>query len=89
MPPIGGIRVNAPRNDVAPLKTITYRATKTKGTLIVITNCVVFTYLASILSRRAGADHVIGELKQMIMITILFLKFDQVFESQCILFCDR
>jgi hypothetical protein len=28
---------NAPRNDVAPLKTITYRAIKTTGTLIVIT----------------------------------------------------
>ncbi len=27
---------NAPRNDVAPLKTITYRAIKTTGTLIVI-----------------------------------------------------
>ncbi len=26
---------NAPRNDVAPLKTITYRAIKTTGTLIV------------------------------------------------------
>ncbi len=26
---------NAPRNDVAPLKTITYRAIKTAGTLIV------------------------------------------------------
>jgi hypothetical protein len=28
---------NAPRNDVAILKTITYRAIKTTGTLIVIT----------------------------------------------------
>jgi hypothetical protein len=28
---------NAPRNDVAPLKIITYRAIKTTGTLIVIT----------------------------------------------------
>jgi hypothetical protein len=27
---------NAPRNDVAPLKTITYRAIKTTGPLIVI-----------------------------------------------------
>ncbi len=27
---------NAPRNDVVPLKTITYRAIKTTGTLIVI-----------------------------------------------------
>jgi hypothetical protein len=27
---------NAPRNDVAPLKTIMYRAIKTTGTLIVI-----------------------------------------------------
>ncbi len=81
--------LNAPHNVVAPLKTIMYRAIKTKGTLIVIINCVVFTYPASILSRRAGADHVIGELKQIITITILFMKFDQVFESQCILFCDR
>ncbi len=30
---------NAPRNDVAPLKTITYRAIKTTGTLIVMTVC--------------------------------------------------
>ncbi len=29
---------NAPRNDVAPLKTITYRAIKTTGTLIVNVN---------------------------------------------------
>ncbi len=29
---------NAPRNDVAPLKTITYRAIKTTGTIIVITH---------------------------------------------------
>jgi hypothetical protein len=28
---------NAPRNDVAPIKTIMYRAIKTTGTLIVIT----------------------------------------------------
>ncbi len=34
---------NAPRNDVAPLKTITYRAIKTTGTLIVIT---IFTYIS-------------------------------------------
>ncbi len=32
----GPIPSNAPRNDVAPLKTITYRAIKTTGTLIVI-----------------------------------------------------
>ncbi len=31
-----GLPPNAPRNDVAPLKTITYRAIKTTGTLIVI-----------------------------------------------------
>ncbi len=31
----GPTRSNAPRNDVAPLKTITYRAIKTTGTLIV------------------------------------------------------
>ncbi len=30
-------RANAPRNDVARLKTITYRAIKTTGTFIVIT----------------------------------------------------
>jgi hypothetical protein len=29
---------NAPRNDVAPLKIITYRAIKTTGTLIVISS---------------------------------------------------
>ncbi len=29
---------NAPRDDVAPLKTITYRAIKTTGTLTVIIN---------------------------------------------------
>jgi hypothetical protein len=34
----GPILSNAPRNDVAPLKTITYRAIKTTGTLIVINN---------------------------------------------------
>ena len=38
---------NAPRNDVAPLKTITYRAIKTTGTLIVITLILItnFWYL--------------------------------------------
>ncbi len=33
---------NDPHNDVAPLKTITYRAIKTTGTLIVITRPVGF-----------------------------------------------
>ncbi len=32
---VGPENLNAPRNDVAPLKTITYRAIKTTGTLIV------------------------------------------------------
>jgi hypothetical protein len=36
---------NAPRNDVAPLKTIVYRAKKTTGTLIVI---LIFTIMLTL-----------------------------------------
>jgi hypothetical protein len=36
---LGHTLSNAPHNDVAPLKIITYRAIKTTGTLIVIKNC--------------------------------------------------
>ncbi len=34
--PFGPKKVNAPHNDVAPLKIITYRAIKTTGTLVVL-----------------------------------------------------
>ncbi len=39
---------NAPRNDVAPLKTITYRARKTTGTLLTI-NVPLFKKLRDII----------------------------------------
>jgi hypothetical protein len=41
---------NAPRNDVAPLKTITYRAIKTTGTLIVKNN-FIFEHIVIKLSK--------------------------------------
>jgi hypothetical protein len=40
-----GAPSNAPSNDVAPLKTITYRAIKTTGTLIVHFGIIIL-YLA-------------------------------------------
>ncbi len=43
----GATPSNAPRNDVAPLKTITYRAIKTTGTLTVILP-TLFTFFPSI-----------------------------------------
>ncbi len=63
----GSTPSNAPRNDVAPLKTITYRAIKTTGTLIVITRPnefhssagvleqSFFFYLAGVLEQSMGA----------------------------------
>jgi hypothetical protein len=50
---------NAPRNDVAPLKIIMYRAIKTTGTFIVILSLGVFAEL-----NRERAQHLAKTLKQ-------------------------
>jgi hypothetical protein len=61
---------NAPRNDVAPLKTITYRAIKTTGILIVIQVHGAGIYLARFPRKCEGYKNSCPRLKSYNMVVL-------------------